>query len=266
MEHTGIRPAQVAGGGGALRAIGALVLREMSTSYGRSPGGYIWAVLEPTAGIALLSVIFALGFRAPPLGDNFALFYATGVVPFVMFTDISGKLGTAIMFSRQLLSYPAVSILDAILARFFLGALTQVMVACLIFGGLFAVFDAPPPPRPERIALGLFLALALALGVGTFNCFLMSMFPLWQRIWSILTRPLFLISCLFFTFESVPDAAQGAVWWVPTAHLPGLLREGIYPGFEADHVSPLYICALSAGLFAGGVLFLRRYHRVILNA
>ena len=31
----------------SFRAIGALILREMATSYGRSPGGYIWAILEP---------------------------------------------------------------------------------------------------------------------------------------------------------------------------------------------------------------------------
>ncbi|MEL6475009.1 MAG: sugar ABC transporter permease, partial [Pseudomonadota bacterium] len=29
----------------SLRSIIALMLREMATSYGRSPGGYLWAVL-----------------------------------------------------------------------------------------------------------------------------------------------------------------------------------------------------------------------------
>ena len=42
------------------RAIGALILREMSSSYGRSPGAYVWAILEPVAGIALLSLVFVL--------------------------------------------------------------------------------------------------------------------------------------------------------------------------------------------------------------
>ena len=31
----------------SLRAVAALVLREMSTRYGRTPGGYLWAILEP---------------------------------------------------------------------------------------------------------------------------------------------------------------------------------------------------------------------------
>ena len=29
----------------------------MGTTYGRSPGGYLWAILEPVAGIALLSTM-----------------------------------------------------------------------------------------------------------------------------------------------------------------------------------------------------------------
>ena len=41
----------------SLRAIAALVLREMSTTNGRSPGGYLWAILEPAAGIALLTIV-----------------------------------------------------------------------------------------------------------------------------------------------------------------------------------------------------------------
>ena len=57
-----------------VRTILALILREMSTTYGRSAGGYIWAVLEPAAGIALLAFAFSLALRAPSLGTNFALF------------------------------------------------------------------------------------------------------------------------------------------------------------------------------------------------
>ena len=37
----------------SLRCVIALMLREMATTYGRSPGGYLWVMLEPIAGIAL---------------------------------------------------------------------------------------------------------------------------------------------------------------------------------------------------------------------
>ena len=50
-----------------LRTITALVLREMSATYGRSPGGYVWAVVQPIGMILFLSVGFSLLVRSPSL-------------------------------------------------------------------------------------------------------------------------------------------------------------------------------------------------------
>lgn len=248
------------------RTIGALILREMSTTYGRSAGGYLWAVLEPAGGIAMLTLIFSLGFRSPPLGTNFPIFYATGLVPFLMYQDVSGKIAVSVMFSKQLLAYPAVTYVDAILARFILNTLTQLMVGYVIFTGILITFETRTTLELDRIALGFAMTSALALGVGTMNCFLMSMFPVWQRVWSIMSRPLFLMSCLFFLFESVPQPFRDYLWYVPTVHLTGTFRAAFYPGYEATYVSPLYVFGVSGVLMATGLVFLRRYHRDILDA
>ena len=74
-----------------LRVLFALVVREMSTKFGRSYGGYIWAIAEPLGGIMLLNLAFSLTVRRPPLGTNFPLFYATGIMPFFLFTGVSGR-------------------------------------------------------------------------------------------------------------------------------------------------------------------------------
>ena len=113
----------------------------MATSYGRSPGGYVWAILEPAAGIALLTAIFSIGFRSPPLGVSFAMFYATGMLPFTLFTDITGKLGQSMNYSKQLLAYPRVTFLDTILARFGLNLMTQILVSYLVIGSILLAFD-----------------------------------------------------------------------------------------------------------------------------
>ena len=36
------------------RTVVALMLREMATTYGRSAGGYAWAILDPVLGVTLL--------------------------------------------------------------------------------------------------------------------------------------------------------------------------------------------------------------------
>ena len=47
--------------------------------------------------------------------------------------------------------------------------------------------------------------VSLAMGIGTLNCFLTGLFPSWLRLWAILNRPMFLISCVIFLFESIPE-------------------------------------------------------------
>ncbi len=95
------------------------MLREMSTSYGRSPE----AMSGPSQSLSrpLLSCpCLFRGLWAPPIGISFPLFYATGMVPFVMFNDLHNKVAQALMYSKPLLAYPNVTFLDALLARFVL--------------------------------------------------------------------------------------------------------------------------------------------------
>nr|WP_261332573.1 ABC transporter permease [Mameliella sediminis] len=244
-----------------MRTILALVLREMSTSYGRSPGGYLWAILEPAAGIALLTAIFSAGFRSPALGISFPMFYATGILPFMLFTTISSKLGQAMNYSRQLLAYPRVTFLDAILARFLLNMMTQILVSYLLIGAILLFTETRVVMDGTVIARAYALTGMLALGVGSFNCFMLLRFPLYQQFWSVLTRPLFLISCIFFLYDTIPDPYHDWLWYNPLIHVIGLMRSGVYPNYNAPYVSELYVLGFSLVSLVLGLLFLRRHHK-----
>ena len=249
----------------SLRTIAALVLREMATTYGRSPGGYLWAVLEPVAGIALLTLIFSAGFRSPALGTSFPLFYATGILPFLMYTDVSGKVALSILFSKPLLAYPAVSYLDAILARFLVNMLTQLLVAYVLLFGIMIIFETQVVPDYPTIVLGFALAAILALGVGTLNCYLFIRFPVWQRAWSILMRPMFIISCIFFLFESIPETYRDVLWYNPLVHIVGMMRRGFYANYDGTYISSMYVIGLSMMCMMIGLLLLHRGHRELIN-
>lgn len=248
-----------------LRAILALMLREMATTYGRSPGGYLWAVLEPVGGIAILTLIFSLGFNAPSLGVNFPIFYATGILPFMMFNSVCNRVSTALLFSKSLLAYPAVTFLDALLARFLVNTVTQAMVGYVVFGGILMLYETRTDPAPMLIAQSLGLTAALALGIGTLNAYLIARFAVWQVIWSILTRPLFLISGIFFLFNAMPHTMRDFIWFNPLIHVVGIMRAGFYPTYDADYVSVIYVIIVSVGTFALGLLLLRRSHRDLLD-
>ncbi len=247
------------------RTISALILREVSTTYGRSPGGYVWAVAEPLAGIALLAILFSLGFQAPPLGTSFALFYASGLVPFLVYADINGKLSQAINFSRPLLSYPRVALIDALLARACLNTLTQTVIFSIVFIGLLAVVDRQSEVDMKEMIFAHMLALSLGVGVGSLNCFLTTLYPVWQRVWSIANRPMFLLSCVVFTFETIPAPFSDVLWWNPIVHIIGLMRRSLYFGYDAPYVSISYVLFFSMIACTLGLFLLWRFKDRLLN-
>lgn len=242
-----------------LRTISALILREMSTTYGRSALGYAWAILEPIGAVTLLSIIFSVAFASPPLGSNFPLFYATGYLIFIMYMSVGNKLAVAIRFSRPLLEFPSVTAVDAILARFLLNMLTQLMVFYIVITGIILIFELRLIYDPGAIVLSLAMTAAFTLGIGTLNCFLFMAFPAYEQVWSIANRPLFIVSGLFFLFESIPAFWRDILWYNPIIHMVSTMRAGFYGTYDASFVSPTYVFGISFACFALGLLLIRRY-------
>ncbi|MGB5863423.1 MAG: ABC transporter permease [Sulfitobacter sp.] len=247
------------------RAVSALILREMATRYGRSPGGYAWAVLEPLAGIMVLGFGFSLLVRTPPLGSSFLLFFATAFLPFMMYQNISGAVGRCIHFSRALLFYPAVTWVDAALARFILSLLTEVCITVILLTGLLLATDTRAVLDIATLVEAVALAAFMGLGIGMLNCVLFGLFDVWTQVWSIVTRPMFLISGVFFVYEGLPQNVQGILWYNPLIHITGLMRQGFYSSYEASYVSIPYVVSVAGICLFLGVMLMGRYHRVILN-
>jgi capsular polysaccharide transport system permease protein len=247
------------------RVILALMLREMSTRYGRTPGGYVWALLEPLGAVLILSIGFSLLVRSPPLGTSFILFYATGMMPFDLFQKVSGTTAKSLRFSRPLLAYPAVSWIDAVLARFFLTTLTSMTVSYILLSVIMMFSDTHSVIDVWPILAAMSLAAVLGLGVGSVNAVLMGFYPTWESIWSIITRPLFIASGILILYETLPNTVRDILWWNPLLHIVGEMRTGFYPMYDATYVSLIYVLMVALALLAFGLMLLRRYHREILD-
>lgn len=247
------------------RTIVALMLREMSSQYGKSPGGYVWAIFEPLGMIIILSFGFSLMLRSPSLGNSFLLFYATGFLPYNLFNKISRLTMTSITYSRALLKYPAVTWFDAVMARAVLNTLTSALISYLLLAGILIVVDSRTvldyPPILDSFAM----AACLGLGFGLVNCVITGFFPVWQQIWNIFTRPLFIASGVIWIYPTLPSTAQNILWYNPLVHVTGLVRTGFYPTFEPQYISGSYVYGLSLVLIALGLLLMRRFHLQILG-
>lgn len=250
---------------GTARTVWALMLREMSTRYGRSPGGYVWAIIEPMGTIFLLAIGFSLIIRSPSLGNSFVLFYATGFLPFHIYQQLALMVARSLTFSRPLLYYPAVSWFDAVLARAILHALTGIMVSYLIMMVILAFTETRAVLDITPILLAGALAIVLGIGIGVLNCALTGLYPTWELIWSIATRPLFLASGIIFVYEDMPRVVQEFLWYNPLLHLTGIIRSGFYPMYAPQYVSVTFVVISALIPAALGLMLLHRHHRAILE-
>ncbi len=237
----------------------------MATRYGRRPGGYAWALLQPLGMIVLLAFAWSLLMRSPTLGTSFLLFKATGILVLQTYTTLANAVGQAMSYSRALLFYPRVTWIDAVIARFLLNTLVIWAVSTLILGGILLYDNVRTVLDWGQILLAMGLATGLGLGSGCLNCFLFRRFPVWQNIWGIVTAPLFLISGVLFVYEDLPPLAQTILWYNPILHVTGIMRDGFYPVYSPGYVSLPFVGACILLPMVAGLLLLRQFHRDLLN-
>lgn len=246
------------------RAVAALILREISTTYGRTYGGYLWAVLEPIAAVALLTAIFSMFFEHPPLGTSFALFYATGYLPFMLYSDLSSKVAHAVRYSRPLLGYPMVNWWDAMLARALLNSATHMVVFLVVIAGLHLLEGLRVSLDPVSVGLALLLAALLGASIGALNAFLFHIAPVWERIWSVVNRPMFILSGIMFLPDALPAPYGDWLWWNPLTQIIATMRMGFYDYYDPFHLHPgaVLLAAMTCMLLA--LIFLGRHARGVM--
>jgi capsular polysaccharide transport system permease protein len=209
--------------------------------------------------------VFSLALRKPPLGTSFMLFYASGIIPFNMFRTISSRVSAAIGSNKGLLTYPVVTALDAVFAKFLLNFLTQVVIGVVLFTAIIWYMHLSVNLDLGAVALATVLAALLGLGIGTLNCVLFGFFPTWKNVWSVITRPLMFVSGVLHTYEAVPPRLQEILWWNPIVHTVGEMRSGFYGTYDSSYVSVPYVLVVALSTFVVGAYLLRRHASFLLE-
>ena len=239
------------------RIVSALLIREMASRFGSKPGGYVWAFMEPAGYVMMMTVVFGAITHTPALGDSFPLFFASGYIGYYFYHATLGYVGSALSGNKALLNYPIVAPIDTVVARFILQMFTNVFVAVAVFA-LIINFEMRAPPNVNWAPLlqAATLAGLLALGVGMSNTVLFLKFPFYESVYGIISRPLMLISGVFFIPDNLPHPYRDLVLINPVVHVITLFRTGFYPEYRATSLDLGYLYAfVLVSLFSGSLLF-----------
>ncbi|WP_109315360.1 ABC transporter permease [Pseudovibrio ascidiaceicola] len=243
------------------RVIAALVLRETRTAFGDTQLGYLWAIVNPALSTLVLVLIFSSIGRAPAFGTSFALFFATGILPFQTYSKLSNSLMTAINSSRGLLSYPLVSETDILISKYILIVLTYLMIIAVFFSMIILGDEAPLPVHAEQCATAFFALTLLGLGAGTTNAVLFRLWPTWRQLESIISRPLFFLSGVFYVPSDFPTHIIKLLAWNPILHGIEWFREGYYGNYNSVVLSKSYLLTCTTILLLSGFFGERLYRK-----
>ncbi|PDT52743.1 MULTISPECIES: ABC transporter permease [Sinorhizobium] len=239
-----------------IRVTAALIVREMSTRYGSKPGGYLWAVFDPVAHVAMMTLIFQAFARMPALGLSFPLFFASGYLPFTFYQRMSSFMAGTMKANKALLSYPVVSPFDAIVSRFILQLMTDALVSVLIIVLIIELGGVSQPMDFAGMVEAAGAAAVLGLGIGTINIVMFARYPIYEQIFGIINRPIFMISGVFFLPETMPNPFSDYLLYNPLVHIIMWFRSATYPEYRADGLDKGYVLEFALVCFVAGLALL----------
>lgn len=242
------------------RVIVALMLREMRLRSVQSRMSYLLALFEPILQLAVMVAIFTFLGRRPGFGTSMVLFFATGILPFFMFTHVSGRTTGAIRSSGLVRALAPVQPLDIILARALLETATLLIIGTLLFCFIYSTGVREAMPIRPMNAIEAFAATGLlAIGVGLINGVIGAFFKLWSMIYAVASRVLLFTSGVFYVPDFMPPQIRQYIVWNPVMHALDWFRTGFYLTYPTGLLDRGYLLGFGLATLLIGLALERVY-------
>jgi capsular polysaccharide transport system permease protein len=239
------------------RVVGALLMREVLTRYGRHNIGFMWLFLEPmlfTLGVTTLMVVRKFSFSALPMVPFFIMGYST----VLMWRNAASRCAKAIEPNLSLLYHRNVVVIDLFAARLLLEIAGGTISFIVISLGAFACGWMELPADLMTMVAAWLLLVWFAIGLGLVVGALTERSDAFERIWHLITYLMFPLSGAFFMVDWLPKPYQKIVLWIPMVHGTEMLRGGYFGPIVRTHYSVSYLSMVNIVLLLAGLLLVRQ--------
>jgi capsular polysaccharide transport system permease protein len=242
------------------RVIFALMLRDLRARFFGHGLGYLVQIAWPITHVGILLVLYTALGRAAPYGSSVMVFLATGLIPFMTFSYMSRFTQFAMVMNRPLLGFPAVKVLDILLAH----GLLEILAASLMtafFVALLWVAGVDVVPRDiVQAAYALGASMLLGFGFGVINGIISLALPYWTTGYAFVIIILWVTSGILFVPDALPEEFQRIIALNPILHGVEWMRSAYYDGYGSRVLDKGYILAWGFGSLVLGLLA-ERYAR-----
>lgn len=238
------------------RIVGALLMREILTRYGRHNIGFMWIFVEPmmfTVGVLVLYTAFGAHQYALPI----VAFTLSGYATVLLWRNTINRCGNAVEPNRALMHHRNVRTIDLFVARIILeiaGATMSFLILSIIFI-MIGLISAPDDLIKMIVAWVLlaWFAMDMSLIIGP----LAALSETFDRVWHVFTYLFLPLSGAFYMVEWLPKGFQSTVLWIPIVNCTELFREGLFGAGIRAHYSIGYVLLINMFLMIPGLLLVR---------
>jgi capsular polysaccharide transport system permease protein len=225
------------------RIINALFIHALLAEHGKSKIGYLTAIIKPLGQIIMLSTMFTILGRNAAIGDNLVLFLATGVIPYNLCIGLANKMLQINKSHRTILSSTPATPFDISIAFLLSETLLLLIAAIIILVGLgnFGYWDHQVDSL-LGILLIMIASILLGYSIGLFNTSVAAIIPAYEKVWKILSMPLFLMSGVFFIADRrFPPEVIEILQYNPILHIIEFTRDSFYRSWESSLFDLSYV-------------------------
>jgi capsular polysaccharide transport system permease protein len=239
------------------RVVGALLIREIYTRFGREGLGFAWIVAEPLV-FAIPVLLTWSAVRAPyEYGLKMMPFLWTGYLPLLMFRHVGSRMLLFVRVNAGLLYHRQVTIFDIFAARCLLeiiSSITAVLVSGILF---YAVGLIDAPVDLPMFYLGYFYMIWWCAVVGLVIGALSERTEWADKIWMPYSYLYIFFGGVFWMAEWLPPTLRSWALLQPSVQAYELIRAGMFGSTVRTYGDPAYLTAALAVLTLIGLLLMR---------
>ncbi len=245
------------------RVIGALLLREVLTRYGRHNIGFLWLFVEPmmfTLGVtALWTLSGAMHGSSLPI----VAFAITGYSSVLLWRNMPARCIGAVGPNLALMYHRNVKVIDVFFARLLLEAGGATMSFVVLGGFFYGIGWMKPPEDIMKVLAGWAMLAWFGVSLAIFLGALSERTEIIEKTWYPAAYLLFPLSGAAFIVDALPARAQEIILLLPMVHGVELLREGYFGGAFKAHYSVTYMALWCTGLTLLGLAKTRDISRTV---
>lgn len=220
----------------------ALFVREIRTGF-NDKFGLAWAVFQPLSFIFLLSYLRGLISGSDSHTVPTFEFMMYGMLLIQLFLETLNNSANSIKKNKALFAFRQVQPISSVLASSCFYLLVKLFVFLLILLLMFLFKMDINIDDPLFLITNAFAVWIIALSLGLLFAIGQCYVPEITKVQSILTRPLFFISGVFFSMEDIPKEYWLYLDWNPILHAIELTRHAAYSTYPTEAVSEFYLLA-----------------------